>query len=252
MADVNIDAALVQQGAGAVAQEQEKLLSLTNGCICCTLREDLLRTLLDVAASQAVDYIVVEGSGISEPLPVAETFTFVEPESGRSLGQYCRLDTMVTVVDGPAFLRDFNSGDLLATRNMAAAPGDERSISQLLADQVKDSCIFYIVSLHTFEWFLVFYLRFYFIDFLRSSLQIEFSNVVLLNKCDVLSEEDRGRLSVLLASLNPGASIHTTTRSVIPLDAIINTRKFELARAEEHPMWLKEARIGEHKPETLE
>ena len=216
MADVNIDAELVRRGAGEVAHEREELLSLTNGCICCTLREDLLRTLLQLATSRSVDYIVVEGSGIAEPLPVAETFTFVEPVTQRSLGQYARLDTLVTVVDGPAFLHDFNSKDLLATREMEAAPGDERTVSQLLADQV------------------------------------EFANVILLNKCDMMDEESKAQLQALLHRLNPLAALHCTTHGQLELGNILNTNLFSMDVAAQHPMWLQEAREGEHKPETLE
>ena len=216
MADVNIDAELVRRGAGEVAHEKEELLSLTNGCICCTLREDLLRTLLSLSAKREVDYIVVEGSGISEPLPVAETFTFVEPTTQRSLSQYATLDTMVTVVDGPQFLADFRSEDLLATRGMEVTPEDKRSLSHLLADQ------------------------------------IDFSNVILLNKCDVLSDSERATLRTLLRTMNPNARVYETTRSQLPLSAILNTGLFSLKAAEQHPNWLVEDRIGVHKPETLE
>jgi G3E family GTPase len=216
MADVNIDVELVKRGAGEVAREKEELLSLTNGCICCTLREDLLRTLLTLAAKREVDYIVVEGSGISEPLPVAETFTFVEPLTQRSLSQYAMLDTMVTVVDGPQFMSDFRSEDLLATRGMEATPEDQRSLSHLLADQ------------------------------------IDFSNVILLNKIDLLSPEERSSLSTLLKTMNPAARVYETSHSQLPLSAILNTGLFSMKAAADHPNWLVEARIGDHKPETLE
>jgi G3E family GTPase len=215
MADVNIDAELVKQ-AGNISEVREQLVELSNGCICCTLREDLLRSLLDVAASRRVDYVVVEGSGISEPLPVAETFTFVEPTTKRCLAQYARLDTLVTVVDGPAFLKDFECEDFLSTRGMATGPTDERKLSHLLADQ------------------------------------IEFANVVLLNKCDRLSDSDRQLLHTLLARMNPDARIIDTINSGVDLPLILNTKLFSMEKAEANPLWLREARYAEHVPESIE
>jgi G3E family GTPase len=214
MADVNIDAELVQQGLTIEAKEE--LVELSNGCICCTLREDLLKSIVELVTRGGIDYIVVEGSGISEPLPVAETFTFVEPSSQRALGQYARLDTLVTVVDGFAFLQDYQSEDLLCSRGMGATNADERTLAQLLADQ------------------------------------IEFSNVILVNKCDRLSDEKRHELMTLVMRMNPAARVFETSHGNVDLSAILNTRLFSIEKAEKNPQWLREARYAEHVPETIE
>jgi len=214
MAEVNIDAALVGQGAAAVAQRSEKIVELSNGCICCTLREDLLVEVARLAKEGRFDYLVIESTGVSEPLPVAETFTFAA-EDGVSLGDVARLDTMVTVVDGYNFRKDYGSDDLLRQRGQGADEKDERTLADLLAQQ------------------------------------IEFADVIVLNKSDLLSEEERKIVTNVVRSLNPDARFLTATEGRLPLREILHTRRFSMEDASKSPLWLRTLR-GEEQPETDE
>ena len=206
MSDVNIDAKLVRT--------EEKLVEMSNGCICCTLREDLLLEVAKLASEGKFDYLLIESTGISEPLPVAETFTFAD-EAGKSLSNIATLDTMVTVVDALNFLKDFEEGEDLKAKNMAMNEDDDRTIVDLLVDQV------------------------------------EFSNVIILNKTDLISTEELGNLEAIIRRLNPDARILKAEFGKVPLNEILNTGLFDFEKASEAPGWLKELR-GEHIPETEE
>lgn len=214
MAEVNIDAALVRQGGGRLDLVEERLVEMTNGCICCTLREDLLVEVGRLAREGRFDYLLIESSGISEPLPVAETFTFEDAE-GNSLVDVARLDTMVTVVDAAAFLKDWESADDLRQRGQSAGEGDERTVSDLLVEQV------------------------------------EFADVIVINKCDRVGEKAASRLEAILAKLNPGAKLLRAHWGRVPLEEVLGTKRFDFARAAGNPGWLREMR-GEHMPETEE
>ena len=217
MSEVNIDAQLVRDGV-QLNRVEERLVEMSNGCICCTLREDLLLEVARLASEGRFDYLLIESTGISEPLPVAETFTFdLEDEQGRSfsLSDIARLDTMVTVVDAYNFLRDFNAAEELKARGMAAADDDERTITDLLLDQV------------------------------------EFANVIVINKTDLVSESELRQLEGVLHGLNPDARLIRAERGRVPLDAVLNTGLFDFTKAAQAPGWLKELR-GEHVPETEE
>ena len=209
MSEINIDSAEVEREI-SLSRSQEKLVEMTNGCICCTLREDLLDEIRILAADGRFDYLLIESSGISEPLPVAETFTFIDTD-GHALADIARLDTMVTVVDGHSFLRDYRSGGPVE----ADAPEDERDISDLLVDQ------------------------------------IEFADVVLISKADLVSAEHLAELTALIRSLNKTADIHPISHGHVPLDAIMDTGLFSFDRAAQAPGWLQELQ-GEHTPETEE
>jgi len=212
MAAVNIDAQFV---SADVHQKIEKVVEMSNGCICCTLREDLLSGIVELTQQKNYDYIVVESSGISEPLPVAETFTFDDKSTGVLLKDVARLDTMVTVVDGANMFSNLQSLETTKSTGQAAYEGDERHMAQLLVDQ------------------------------------IEFANVVLLNKRDLLTAEQMAELKAMISRMNPEAAIFETTRSEISPSLVLNTKRFTMDGAEKHEMWLKEAR-GEHTPETIE
>lgn len=212
MSEINIDAQLIQQGEARLSRSEEKLVEMSNGCICCTLREDLLEEVAALAQEKRFDYLLIESTGISEPLPVAETFAFEDAE-GRSLGQLARLDTLVTVVDAARFQHDFNSPDELADRAMGLGPEDARSIVDLLVDQ------------------------------------IEFANVIVINKIDLVSAEQVAHIRALIQHLNPKAAIHLARQSAIDLTYILNTGLFEAQATDQHPGWLVEPR-GSHTPET--
>ena len=217
MGDVNVDAALLRAGGESVVRADETMVELTNGCICCTLREDLLTTLAALAADdRGFDYVIVESSGISEPLPVAETFTFVDEQTGVSLGDVARLDTLVSVVDCSRFEQELATLETLTDRAWQAAEGDERTIAHLLVDQV------------------------------------EFANVLVLNKCDLIEPEQLASLKQLVRALNPKATLVEATRGAVDPTSVLGTGLFSLHAAEEHPAWLQEARHGEHTPETVE
>jgi G3E family GTPase len=208
MSEVNIDAALIKREEFALSRTDEKLVEMSNGCICCTLREDLLVEVGRLAREGRFDYLVVESTGISEPLPVAETFTF-EDEDGESLGSIAKLDTMVTVVDAQAFLVDYIESPKLADIDQAAGDDDERTLSDLLIEQV------------------------------------EFANVIVINKLDLMEPDEVIELRQLLHRLNPSAKILTATNAVVPLKEILNTGLFDFERASNAAGWLKTLRGGE-------
>ncbi|KLJ02306.1 zinc metallochaperone GTPase ZigA [Luteimonas sp. FCS-9] len=214
MSEVNIDAALVREGGAELSRTDEKLVEMSNGCICCTLREDLLVEVDRLAKEGRFDQLVIESTGISEPLPVAETFTFAG-EDGRSLNEVAHLDTMVTVVDAFNFLRDYGSRDSLQSRGESLGPQDPRTVVDLLIDQV------------------------------------EFCDVIVLNKVDLISDDEREQLMGILRRLNPRARIEVAEFGRVPLDRVLETRLFDFEEASRAPGWLKALR-GEHTPETEE
>ncbi|TAG09806.1 MAG: GTP-binding protein [Verrucomicrobia bacterium] len=213
MSEVNIDADLVRNGDAALSQTEEKMVEMSNGCICCTLREDLLNEVSKLAREGRFDHLVIESTGVSEPMPVAETFTFTD-EKGQSLGDIAQIDTMVTVVDAPNFLRDYSSIDSLDDRDQAVGDQDERTIVDLLNDQ------------------------------------IEFADVILLNKTDLVSDEERTHVHGMIRALNPQAVIHETIEAKIPLHAVLGTGLYDVDRASKHEGWLDS--LVEHTPETEE
>lgn len=214
MSEVNIDAALVRNGDAELSRTDEKLVEMSNGCICCTLREDLLLEVRRLAEAGRFDQLVIESTGISEPLPVAETFTFAD-EEGQCLSQFARLDTMVTVVDGFNFLRDYRSTDSLQTRGESLGEDDARAVVDLLVDQ------------------------------------IEFCDVLVVNKIDLINQDDQQTLHAMLRSLNPRARIVFSQFGQVPLDEVLETGRFDFDAAAQAPGWLQELR-GEHQPETEE
>ncbi len=214
MSEVNIDADLVREGGAQLSRAEEKLVEMSNGCICCTLREDLLIEIHRLAQEDRFDYLLIESTGISEPMPVAETFTFRD-EKGRSLSDIARLDTMVTVVDALNFLRDYKSTDSLQERGESMGEEDERNVVDLLIEQ------------------------------------IEFCDVIVLNKADLVSQTEFEELHAILHSLNPRADIVPASFSRVDLDRVLNTKRFNFEQASAAPGWLKEMR-GEHVPETEE
>ncbi|MGQ9928086.1 MAG: zinc metallochaperone GTPase ZigA [Chloroflexaceae bacterium] len=214
MSEINVDAQLVRSGGAALRRTEERLVEMTNGCICCTLREDLLVEVAHLAREGRFDYLLIESTGVSEPLPVAETFTFAGPD-GVCLGDLARLDTMVTVVDAFNFLRDFGSLDELRDRDLALSEEDERTVVDLLVDQV------------------------------------EFADVLVLNKIDLIEPAEADRIEALLRKLNPEAAIVRASFGRVPLATILDTGRFDFERAAQAPGWLKELR-GEHTPETEE
>ncbi|MEL7312601.1 MAG: GTP-binding protein, partial [Pseudomonadota bacterium] len=213
MSEINIDAAVVQNEV-SLNRSEEKLVEMSNGCICCTLREDLLEEVTKLAQDGRFDYLLIESTGISEPLPVAETFTFAD-ESGVSLSDVASLDTMVTVVDAVNFLRDYETAQSLKEAGESLGEEDERSVSDLLVDQV------------------------------------EFADVILISKTDLAEPRDVERLTAILKTLNTDAKIIPIANGNIEADAILNTGLFDFERAQQAPGWLKEMR-GEHVPETEE
>jgi G3E family GTPase len=214
MSEVNIDAKLVRGGKAALNRVEEKLVEFSNGCICCTLREDLLLEVARLARAGRFDYLLVESTGISEPLPVAETFTFAD-EKGKSLSDVARLDTMVTVVDALNFLKEYMAADDLRDRGVALSEEDDRTVVDLLIDQV------------------------------------EFANVIVLNKGDLVPSNELARLEAILHTLNPEAVLLRAEFGKVPLERILDTGSFDFDKASQAPGWLKEAR-GEHLPETEE
>jgi G3E family GTPase len=214
MSDVNIDAALVREGGAQLSRTDEKLVEMSNGCICCTLREDLLIEVGRLAAEGKFDQLVIESTGISEPLPVAETFTFTG-DDGQSLSDVAQLDTMVTVVDGFNFLKDYASRDSIESRGESMGEGDTRTVVDLLIEQV------------------------------------EFCDVIVLNKIDLITVEQREQLFGILKGLNPRAKIEIAEFGRVGLEKVLGTGLFDFQEAENAPGWLKELR-GEHTPETEE
>lgn len=202
MSEVNIDAALIEKGGAQLSRSEEKLVEMSNGCICCTLREDLLKEVRQLAQENRFDYLVIESTGISEPLPVAETFAFKE-EDGTSLGDVSRLDTMVTVVDVLNFWKDFEESEALTDRGLALNEEDQRTVVDLLVDQ------------------------------------IEFADVIILNKCDLAEEGVVRKVEGAIRRLNPRAKIIRSERSKVPMDEILNTNRFDFDEAAKSPGWMK-------------
>ena len=213
MSEVNIDASLIKQGG--FSRTEEKLVELQNGCICCTLREDLILEVEKLANQGDLDYIVIESTGISEPVPVAQTFTYVDENLGIDLSKFCRLDTMVTVIDANRFWQDFASGETLLDRKQAANDDDEREVADLLIDQ------------------------------------IEFANVLVLNKTDLVVKDRLAELKAVLQALNPDANIIETVHSQLSLDQVLDTQLFDFETASQSAGWIKELN-EEHVPETEE
>lgn len=213
MSEVNIDAATVKNEI-QLNRGQEKLVEMSNGCICCTLREDLLIEIGNLAKEGRFDYLVIESTGIAEPLPIAETFTFRD-EHGLSLSDIARLDTLVTVVDAVNFMRNYMEALSLKESGEALGEDDERNVADLLVDQ------------------------------------IEFANVILISKIDLITSDKVVNLKAVLRSLNPDADIIPIVMGQIDLQKVFDTRLFDFEKAEQAPGWLKELR-GEHTPETEE
>ena len=215
MGEVNIDAELVrQQGDTALREVEEELVEMSNGCICCTLREDLLVEVARLARQGRFDYLLIESSGISEPMPVAATFMF-EDEGGQSLSQVANLDTMVTLVDALNFRDDFDSTDDLAERDMAVDESDMRTLTDLLMDQ------------------------------------IEFADVILVTKTDMVSDERSDEIAAMMKKLNPDAEVVPIANGKVDLERVLGTGLFDFEKASRAPGWIKELN-GEHTPETEE
>ena len=214
MSEVNIDAALVERGGAELSRTDEKLVEMSNGCICCTLRDDLLLEVARLAQEGRFDYLLIESTGISEPIPVAQTFTF-EDENGVSLSIVSRLDTMVTVVDAANFLHEYNAADALQDRGESLGEDDNRTVTDLLIDQ------------------------------------IEFADVIVLNKLDLVSETQGLEVEAIIKALNPGAVIRKAIHGQVPLDSVLNTGLFDYDKASTSAGWIRELE-GEHTPETEE
>jgi G3E family GTPase len=214
MSEVNIDAQLVKNGGAALSKTEEKIVEMSNGCICCTLREDLLKEVSRLARENRFDYLLIESTGVSEPLPVAETFTFRD-EHNVSLSDIATLDTMVTVVDAYNFLKDYSSTDSLLDRGEAAGEEDDRKLVDLLIEQ------------------------------------IEFCDVVILNKTDLVTKDELGMLKGIITKFNPSAKIILSKFSQVDLKEVLGTGLFNFEDASKSPGWLKELR-GEHVTETIE
>jgi G3E family GTPase len=216
MSEVNIDAALIRDGGANLSRTQEQLVEMTNGCICCTLRDDLLNEVRQLAEQDRFDYLLIESTGIAEPLPVAATFDF-RGENGNSLADVAQLDTMVTVVDCANLLKDYGSADFLADRGETAGDGDDRTLVDLLVEQ------------------------------------IEFANVVILNKVSSATEAQRDAARKIIVGLNPDAKLIEADFGQVELKNVLGTGLFNFAEAETHPLWFKELHgFKGHIPETEE
>lgn len=216
MSEVNIDASLVRDGGGNLSRTQERLVEMTNGCICCTLREDLLKEVRTLCEEGRFDHLLIESTGISEPLPVASTFEFRD-EAGESLSDVARLDSMVTVVDAANLLRDYASTDFLRDRGETLGEEDERTLVDLLVDQ------------------------------------IEFADTIVLNKIADASPETLDAARKIVKALNPDACVLESDHARVPLSEILGTGRFDFDRAHEHPLWFKELNgFRDHVPETEE
>ncbi|ESZ08522.1 hypothetical protein X737_33755 [Mesorhizobium sp. L48C026A00] len=216
MSEVNIDASLVRDGGANLSRTDEKLVEMTNGCICCTLRDDLLNEVRRLSQEGRFDYLLIEGTGIAEPLPVATTFDFRD-DNGESLSDVSRLDTMVTVVDAANLLKDYSSQDFLRDRGETAGEGDDRALVDLLVEQ------------------------------------IEFADVVVMNKVSDAEPHDLDLARKIVRSLNPDAELIEVDFAQVPLDRVLNTGRFDFEKAEQHPLWFKELNgFKDHVPETEE
>ena len=216
MSDVNIDAALVEKGGADLSRTEEKLVEMSNGCICCTLREDLLEQVRQLSKEKRFDYLLIESTGISEPLPVATTFDFRD-ENEHSLSDVSRLDTMVTVVDAANLIKNYSSTDFLKDKGEVAGEADERTLVDLLVEQ------------------------------------IEFANVILLNKVDLVSEKELKIIRAIIRGLNAKAKIIETNHSKVAMNEVMNTNLYDLKEAQNHPLWAQELyNPDDHTPETEE
>jgi|TARA_B110000259_G_scaffold156118_1_gene177485 G3E family GTPase len=215
MSEVNVDANLVKN-ENTLSRTDEKLVEMSNGCICCTLREDLMIEVERLAKENRFDYLLIESTGISEPVPVAQTFSFVDDQNGIDLSRFSYVDTMVTVVDAINFFKDFGSPQTLIDRNLTDIDGDVRTIVNLLTDQ------------------------------------IEFANVILVNKTESITKEHLGILKATLQKLNPSAKIIESSYGKIDPKEILNTKLFNFEEAEQSAGWIEELNKDEHTPETEE
>ena len=216
MSDVNIDAALVEKGGADLSRTEEKLVEMSNGCICCTLREDLLEQVRQLSKEKRYDYLLIESTGISEPLPVATTFDFRD-ENEQSLSDVSRLDTMVTVVDAANLIENYSCTDFLKDKGEVAGEADERTLVDLLVEQ------------------------------------IEFANVILLNKVDLVSEKELKIIRAVIRGLNAKAKIIETNHSKVAMNEVMNTNLYDLKEAQNHPLWAQELyNPDDHTPETEE
>lgn len=214
MSEVNIDAQFIEN-ENTLSRTEEKLVEMSNGCICCTLREDLMIEVEKLALQNKFDYLLIESTGISEPIPVAQTFTFESEDGKIDLSRFSYIDNMITVVDAFNFLKDFSSADYLTTRDLTNIDGDDRTIVNLLTDQ------------------------------------IEFANVIVINKIDLVSEDQIEVLSAIIKKLNPEAKIITANNAKVHLKNVINTGLFDYEKAEASAGWIQELE-NEHVPETEE
>jgi len=215
MSEINVDADLVKS-ENILSRTDEKLVEMSNGCICCTLREDLMIEVERLAKEKRFDYLLIESTGISEPIPVAQTFSFIDEESGIDLSRYSYIDTMVTVVDTFNFFKDFGSPETLMDRKLTDMEGDHRTIVDLLTDQV------------------------------------EFANVIILNKTDLVTKQELSFLKRTLNKLNPSSKIIESTFGKINTKEILNTGMFDFEKAEQNAGWIEELNKEEHTPESEE
>lgn len=215
LSEVNIDVDLVREG-GQLSRTDEKLIEMSNGCICCTLRDDLLLEVKRLASENRFDYILIESTGIGEPLPIAQTFTYADEINQVDLSRLVRLDCMVTVVDAYHFWKDYNSREKLKDRGQATDEDDKRSVVQLMVEQV------------------------------------EFCDVLIINKCDMVSEEELTRLETALRGMQPGAKLIRAIQGKIEPKEILNTQLFDFEKASQSAGWIRELEKEEHTPETEE
>ncbi|MCE2974041.1 MAG: GTP-binding protein [Sediminibacterium sp.] len=215
MSEVNIDAQLIEN-ENILSRTEEKLVELSNGCICCTLREDLMQEVEKLAKEKRFDYLIIESTGISEPVPVAQTFSFIDEENGIDLSQFSYIDTMVTVIDCLNFFNDFGTNELLKDRNLSNMEGDYRTIVNLLTDQ------------------------------------IEFANVIILNKTDLVDTKTTELLKAAIHKLNPGAKIISSSFGKVAPREILHTGLFDFEEAQNSAGWQKELEAESHTPETEE
>lgn len=214
MSEVNIDAALVRDGGAGLSRTDEKLVEMSNGCICCTLRDDLLQEVRRLAAEGRFDYLLIESTGIAEPMPVAATFDFRD-EQGFSLSDLTRLDTLVTVVDAFNFIRDYGSTDFLRDRGESLGDDDGRTVVDLLVEQM------------------------------------ECADVIVLNKADLVAPRDLAFLEGIIRTFNPHAEIVRAHFGQVPLGQILDTHRYDPERSQALPGW-QQALLGHHLPETEE
>lgn len=215
MSEINVDADLIREGSD-LSRTEEKLVEMSNGCICCTLRDDLLHEVERLAKEGRFDYILIESTGISEPIPIAQTLTYADEDNDVDLSRYCRLDSMVTVVDANRFWHDFSSGESLLARKEALGEDDTRDVVDLLIEQIK------------------------------------FCDVLLLNKCDLVEPDDVDELEQVLRKLQPRAKIIRTIQGKVDPAQILNTALFDFDEASQSAGWLEELRKESHMPESEE